>query len=796
MKFYLTVIICANLVGLTACEKKAETAKQPSFSLTAAQKLYQEGQFQSARNEIGGLLKVDPKSSNAHFLAGRIAESLGDFQTAVSEYVVADATGPGSNEARHAAAALLLRLHAYQQADEWIARCLSNRPNDKAMKSYRSLLEERLGNNRKARADAEAILAENKGDVIANAVLAEEALRRKDPAYALIVIEAGLSTDPSDKALLQLKAEAFSQQGAPEKAIEIYEALISANPTAPDYRLALAELLAKTAGVAAGEQILRTGVEATPGNIDMHMKLISFLARHRDRKTVVDELLFAITAAPEMTVYDIALAEVYARDSGFDAAAKVLHVAIDRTKPGVPHAAAQLALVRLLIAHNDIAAARPILEAMVKANPTDDEVLTVRGQLLLRDKNPNGAIQDFLAIAARQPSNAAVFASLAEAYLQNDRRTEAISALRRVLSLSPSDLGALRRIADVQISTGDVLGARRTVDDFLERNPESIEGRVIQIRLAIRSKDWTAAEVALAGLHRVVGSEPAATLAEAEIKEAQGQFLEAANLYRRLIAWKDDGPMDMSAAFAFARTSIAGGQSSQAQDVLGRLTVKVPPADRGPYDLILATLYDASGQSNEAQALIESAIKLAPAIPAPYLQAAALAGKKDKDKAFAALDRGMTAGAPKEPLLLARAGLQSSNGQIEDAIATYRELLRINPGSAIAANELTNLLADQKPLDKNSLRQAAELLQKNALFKNQAILDSLAWSDYRLGNFEKAKELLNLANADQSSNPQLRFHYGAVLVALGEDKRGQEIIRSTLKDTYPGRNEAEAIVRN
>jgi hypothetical protein len=42
-------------------------------------------------------------------------------------------------------------------------------------------------------------------------------------------------------------------------------------------------------------------------------------------------------------------------------------------------------------------------------------------------------------------------------------------------------------------------------------------------------------------------------------------------------------------------------------------------------------------------------------------------------------------------------------------------------------------------LDKVALRQARDKLQGNALFKNPAILDTLAWSDYRLGDFEKAK---------------------------------------------------------
>jgi tetratricopeptide (TPR) repeat protein len=795
MKIYLRLFVCANLVLLPACGKKVETGKIASVSLINAQKLYEAGQFQSARTEIETAIKADPRVSDAHFLAGQIAEKLGDLQTALNEYVGADATGPGTEKGRLAAAALLLRVHAYKQAEEWIAKCLANRPSHKAMKAYRALLEERLGDNRKARADAEAILAENKGDVIANTVLAEEALRRKDPADALIKVEAGLSTGASDKALLQLKAQAFSQLESPEKAIEIYKTLVAGDPTVPDYRVALAELLAKGLGVAQGEQILRDGIEAAPDSIDMRMWLISFLARHREEKAVIAELLSAIAVAPETTAYDIALADIYAHGNGLDAAAKVLNDAITRTRSGPAQAAAQLALARLLIAHDDTATARSILDTMLKVKPADDEVLVVRGQLKLRDQNPTGAIQDFLAIAARQPANAAVFTSLAEAYLKNDQRKEAVAALNRVLSLRPSDLGTLRQIVDIQVSFDDISDARRAVDDFLERYSDSIDGRAMQIRLAVQSKDWTAADVALTYLYKTPGSEQRAVGLGAEIKEARGQYSDAANLYRRLIVWKEDSQFDVSAARAFARTSIAGAQSPQGIDALARFAANVAPADLASYELILANLYDSLGQGDKAQAFVDSAIKRAPAAPAPYLQqAAAFARKKEVTKALAAIDRGIAAGVPKEPLLLARAEVQKSDGQVDNAIASYRDLLRINPQSVIAANELANLLADQTPLDKVALRQARDILQKNALVKSPAILDTLAWSDYRLGDFGKAKEILNLANADQSSNPQLRFHYGAVLVASGEHKKGQEIIKNTLNGNYPGRSEAEKIL--
>jgi tetratricopeptide (TPR) repeat protein len=796
MKVRFRLFVCANLLLLPACGKQEEASKTASAQLINAQKLYEAGQFQSARAEIETAIKAAPNSSEAHFLAGEIAEKLRDLNKALTEYVTADATAPRSEKARVAAATLLIRVRAYNLAEEWIARCLADLPNDRAMKAYRALLEERLGNNTKARADAEAVLAENKGDVVANAVLAEEALRRKDAANALIRIEAGLSTDPSDKALLQLKAQAFVQQQVPEKAIEIYKALVAGDPTVSDYRVALAELLAKNSGIEQGEQVLRDGIVAAPGDIDMRMKLVSFLARHREKDAVISELTSAITAAPDTTAYDIVLADVDAQDNGFNAAVNVLNDAIVRTRSDAARAAAQLALARLLIAHDDFAPAQSILDAMTKAKPTDDEMLAVRAQLMLKEHNPAGAIQAFLSIAGRQPANADVFVSLAEAYLQNDQRKEAVAALRRVLSLRPSDFGSVRRIVDIHTAFGETLEARRVLDDFLERNSDSIDGRSLQIRLAIQSKDWTAAEVALTRLYKLPEAEQQAVGLDAEIREARGLNSDAADLFRRLLTWKGDSQFDVSAGRAFARTSIAAGQGSQALDTLARFATQVAPADLAAYDMIVATLYNSINQEDKAQTLVETAIRAAPKNAEPYLQqAAALARKKETSKALAFLDRGVAAGAPREPLLLERAQVLKSDGQINSAVASYRDLLRINPKSIIAANEIANLLADQKPPDKDALRQALDLLQKNALLKNQAILDTLAWSNYRLGDLGKAKELLVLANVNQSSSPQLRFHYGAVLIGLGDLARGRQMIETTLNDTYPGRNEVEDMLK-
>jgi predicted Zn-dependent protease len=790
-KLYL--LACASLVLLSACAKESAADKAAS-ALANARKLSEAGQFQSARAELEVAIKAAPSAADAHLLLAQIAEKQGDLQTALGEYVTADATAAGASDARHALAGLLLRTRAYKLAEEWIARCIADRPADKAMKAYRALLAERLGDSKRARADAEAVLTEDQTNAVANQVLAEEALRRKDFAQALTKIQAGLSKDDSDRPLLQLRADAFRQQQLPEKAIEEYQKLVALDPASPEYRLNLAELIATRNGTDAGEQVLRDGIKAAPDSVDMHLRLISFLAQHKPRSTIVDELKASIGAAPNQTTFDVVLAQLYAQDNELDAAAKTLNDAVMRTNQEPAHAFAQLALSRLMMARNETSAARAIVENVIKTNPNNDDAIAMRGELSLREQNPNAALRDFLAVAGRQPANVRVYPLLADAYLQNDQPSEAVAALKRASSLDPANSELLRRIVQVHSGLGDFAAASRAIEDFLARNPDSVEGRTLQIELAIRGKDWTSAETGLSRLREAPQADRLNVQLQAEIREGQNQNDEAAKLYGRLVLREKD-KLDVSAAQAFARASIAAGQIPQAINLLTQHVSDVPQADLAVYELVLAMLYGGAGETGKAGGLVESAIARSPAAPAAYLQQSQmLVRRKEFAEALAILDRGLAAGAPKGPLLLFRAQIQGASGKRRDAIATYRELLRLDPGSAIAANELTNALADQTPLDQAALRDARDTLQKSVSFKTMAMIDSLAWADYRLGEFEKAKDLLMKIRADQSPNPQLRFHYGAVLVALGEPAKGQGVIRTTLNDNYPGRDEAERMM--
>jgi tetratricopeptide (TPR) repeat protein len=192
---------------------------------------------------------------------------------------------------------------------------------------------------------------------------------------------------------------------------------------------------------------------------------------------------------------------------------------------------------------------------------------------------------------------------------------------------------------------------------------------------------------------------------------------------------------------------------------------------------------------------LQAAIKAAPSQPAGYIESAAAQVRAGQaDRAIATLNDGMAAGAPREPLLTTRAAIEDQSGKKDSAIATYREILKINPRSIVAANNYASLVADVKPQDKALLTEALDPIQKFADSRNPSILDTIAWLNYRLGSYQSAKDLLVRANADKSANAQLRFHYGAVLIALGDKEAGRTMVKATLNQTFPGREEAEQLM--
>ncbi len=86
---------------------------------------------------------------------------------------------------------------------------------------------------------------------------------------------------------------------------------------------------------------------------------------------------------------------------------------------------------------------------------------------------------------------------------------------------------------------------------------------------------------------------------------------------------------------------------------------------------------------------------------------------------------------------------------------------------------MAGLIADAWPDDKSQLERARRLAELNRNSVNPALLDTLGWVEYRLGNNDDAVGLLERAAAANGHDPQIRYHLG--LAYLARNSRSQAI---------------------
>ena len=131
-------------------------------------------------------------------------------------------------------------------------------------------------------------------------------------------------------------------------------------------------------------------------------------------------------------------------------------------------------------------------------------------------------------------------------------------------------------------------------------------------------------------------------------------------------------------------------------------------------------------------------------------------------------------------LLYARALTAERLGRIDDAINDLTVIVQNEPNNAEALNALGYTLVDMTA----RIVEGKQYIEKALRLKpnDPAILDSMGWAYYRLGEHEKALRYLQHA-FDKLKDPEIAAHLGEVLWVLGDKKRAREIWDEALRAT-------------
>ncbi len=129
-------------------------------------------------------------------------------------------------------------------------------------------------------------------------------------------------------------------------------------------------------------------------------------------------------------------------------------------------------------------------------------------------------------------------------------------------------------------------------------------------------------------------------------------------------------------------------------------------------------------------------------------------------------------------LLYARALVAERLGQIDQLEADLKFILKTEPDNAHALNALGFTLADQTDRYEEAhayLKRAIEIMPDDP-----AIIDSLGWVNYRLGDYDEAIRLLRMA-LSRFDDAEIAAHLGEVLWVVGEQEEARGIWQKALK---------------
>ena len=365
------------------------------------------------------------------------------------------------------------------------------------------------------------------------------------------------------------------------------------------------------------------------------------------------------------------------------------------------------------------------------------------------------------------------------------------------LGLKPDDeviaVNAARFVQDLPSGTAR---ATKILEDFLRRNPKSIEARFNYARMLAGAGNAEGARTQMELALREEPESPPILFSLAQIAYQAKQLDVAENYLKRYLALPPAIPRDNGPAYLFlGQIEEDRGRLEQAIDWLEKVT-------RG--DQFMAALVKRSlltgrlGRIDEARELLRNSnvatTRERVQLYAAEAQVLREAGRHEE--AFDVLDQALARLPDNPELLYDQAMAAEKIDRLPVMETSLRRLIELRPDNAHAYNALGYSLADRNL----RLEEAYTLIEKAVQLAPQDahILDSMGWVLYRQGRLEQAADYLQRA-FKLRPEAEIAAHLGEVLWRLGRteqarelwrEARGREPNNETLKETLARLNVA------
>ena len=394
--------------------------------------------------------------------------------------------------------------------------------------------------------------------------------------------------------------------------------------------------------------------------------------------------------------------------------------------------------------------------ATVEGN-SREKALAVK-HLLSKESNHEDSLVVLEELNKAEPGNQDMLILQARYAAQLEKYDEALALLDQVLEIDPSLTDVYIIKARILIAQGKSAEAQTLMASVLLKQPQNESLRLQYARLLVETREFDQAREQFLILHK---KEPANVeiLLSLGLLYIETEQPDEAKVY--LQSMLDLGENEDIANYYLGRIA----QSKDEHKIAISYYLKVKAGEYG-FDakLRIARLLARLGRTEEGMSQLEKLEETETAWPnrlRAYLTQGEILNSQHRYAEGLELYSRALKQKPDDPdLLYARALIAEKVDRLDITEADLLKVLSTEPKNANALNALGYTLADRTERLQEALgyiKQAAVLVPDDP-----AILDSLGWVSYRLGNMQDALKWLRMA-FEKLEDPEIAAHYGEVL---------------------------------
>jgi tetratricopeptide (TPR) repeat protein len=388
--------------------------------------------------------------------------------------------------------------------------------------------------------------------------------------------------------------------------------------------------------------------------------------------------------------------------------------------------------------------------AIAEKAPSRNQALAIMQQLVPADSEDPEALYALALTASRAQQM-----ELAGSYVD------------RSLNLQPKSTNALVLKAHTLISAGKKAEGVDFLARAADQSPDNLTLRNAYARTLVELNEAEMALEQYAHLHRIQPENPD-TLYALGILSMQLNKLDDAKDYLEQLAEKHQRQNE--ASYYLGVIAEEEEQTDRALDWYSRVE-----GDQQPDAQVrIAKILSDQGDLNAARETLQQLRVAHPHHQLKFymIEAELLRSNNDYPAAHAVYSKALEEFEDNTELLYARGLNAVEMDRIDILEQDLRKILATQPDHVDALNALGYTLADKT----DRLEEAKGYIEQALSMKpdNPAILDSMGWVEFRLGNLQAALQFLQQA-AELSDDPEIASHLGEVLWHMGEIERAKAV---------------------